>query len=333
MKPFYDFRMKRILLAIILGIGVLGFAQPSREKTKEIIKEQIVDKIKNYNPADLIPYSKDGKKWALMDVKSRKILTDFMLNEPSTFNSELNVSINVGERERVMSINTKYDISPFLVVCSMKSEILEVKETDELGFQVDEKGRMTAYNKDYKYISNPILYKGVYYAIVAYEKDERSDFGGVKVLINQKGKERKGFRFREVGDTYYKDKKTGENVFYVEYFNGKKGFVTISRKRKLYGELMNSIDPSDVLGYSVQKDGESTDEIKKSGVVDITTQEWVIKPQEKYKIYDIVYTSLEEINFLTVRDRNKATVYFLATDKSGQHFVLDINGKPILPKE
>ena len=333
MKPFYDFRMKRILLAIILGIGVLGFAQPSREKTKEIIKEQIVDKIKNYNPADLIPYSKDGKKWALMDVKSRKILTDFMLNEPSTFNSELNVSINVGERERVMSINTKYDISPFLVVCSMKSEILEVKETDELGFQVDEKGRMTAYNKDYKYISNPILYKGVYYAIVAYEKDERSDFGGVKVLINQKGKERKGFRFREVGDTYYKDKKTGENVFYVEDFNGKKGFVTISRKRKLYGELMNSIDPSDVLGYSVQKDGESTDEIKKSGVVDITTQEWVIKPQEKYKIYDIVYTSLEEINFLTVRDRNKATVYFLATDQSGQHFVLDIKGNPILPKE
>ena len=61
-------------------------------------------------------------------------------------------------------------------------------------------------------------------------------------------------------------------------------------------------------------------------------QEWVIKPQEKYKIYDIVYTSLEEINFLTARDRNKATVYFLATDQSGQHFVLDIKGDPILPK-
>ena len=67
--------------------------------------------------------------------------------------------------------------------------------------------------------------------------------------------------------------------------------------------------------------------------MDITTQEWVIKPQEKYKIYDIVYTSLEEINFLTARDRNKATVYFLAIDQSGQRFVLDINGNPILPKE
>ena len=317
--------MKRILLAVMLGIGVLGFAQPSREKTKEIIKEQIVDKIKGYKLTDLVPYSKDGKKWALMDVKSRKILTDFILNEPSIFNPELNVNINVGERERVMSINTKYDISPFLVVCSMKSEILEVKETDELGFQVDEQGKMTAYNKDYKYISNPILYKGAYYAIIT-KKDKTN------VLINQKGVEQEDFRFRVMVDTDYKDKKTGENVFYVEDFKGKKGFVTMSRKKKLYGELMNNIEYS-FFGYNIQNDSENIKKIKKSGVVDITTQKWIIKPQEKYKIYDIIYTSSEEINIETVEDRNKTTVYFLATDQSGQHFVLDIKGKPILPKE
>ena len=91
--------MKRILLAVMLGIGILSFAQDSEEKIKGMIKEQIVDKIKNYKHTDLVPYSKDGKKWALMDVKSRKILTDFILNEPSTFNSELNVNINVGERK------------------------------------------------------------------------------------------------------------------------------------------------------------------------------------------------------------------------------------------
>ena len=326
--------MKRILLAVMLGIGVLGFAQPSREKTKEIIKEQIVDKIKGYKPTDLVPYSKDGKKWALMDVKSRKILTDFILNEPSTFNSELNVNINVGERKEEMTIYADYYISSLLAVCYVsKRGVLDVKEMDELGFQVDEQGRMTAYNKDYEYISNPILYKGIYYAIVAYEKDEWSDFGRVKVLINQKGKERKGFRFREMDDTYYKDKKTGENVFYVEDFKGKKGFLTISGKKKLYGELMNGIEPSAVLGYSVQKDGENTNEIKKSGVVDITTQEWLIKPQEKYKIYRIIYTSSEKIDDRKIENRNKATVYFLATDQSGQHFVLDINGNPILPRE
>ena len=184
---------------------------------------------------------------------------------------------------------------------------------------------MTAYNKDYKYISNPILYKGAYYAIIT-KKDKTN------VLINQKGVEQEDFRFRVMVDTNYKDKKTGENVFYVEGFDGKKGFVTMSRKKKLYGELMNNIEYS-FFRYNIQNDSENIKKIKKSGVIDLVTQEWLIKPQEKYKIYEIVYTSLEEIGILTAEDRNKATVYFLATDQSGQHFVLDINGNPILPKK
>ena len=326
--------MKRILLAVMLGTSLLGFAQSSREKTKEIIKEQIVDKIKNYKLTDLVPYSKDGKKWALMDVKSRKILTDFILNEPSTFNSELNVNINVGERKEEMTINANYDISPLLAVCYVsKRGVLDVKEIKKLGFQVDEYGRMLARNKEYKYISNPILYKGAYYAIVTYEKNERSYFVRVKALINQKGKERKGFRFREMDDTYYKDKESGETILYVEDFEGKKGFLTISGKKKLYGELMNDGWYGGRLGYSVQKDRGDLNEVKKSGVVDITTQEWLIKPQEKYKIYDIIYTSSERIMEDNAENRHKATMYFLATDQSGQHFVLDINGNPILPRE
>ena len=325
--------MKRILLAVMLGTSLLGFAQSSREKTKEIIKEQIVDKIKNYKLTDLVPYSKDGKKWTLMDVKSRKILTDFILNEPSTFNSELNVNINVGERKEEMTIYANYDISPLLAVCYVSRRgVLDVKEIKGLGFQIDEYGRMLARNKEYKYISNPILYKGAYYAIVTYEKNERSDFGRVKALVNQKGKERKGFRFREMDDTYYKDKESGETILYVEDFEGKKRFLTISGKKKLYGELMNNIEPSAILGYSVQKDSQDLNEVKKSGVVDITIQEWLIKPQEKYKIYDIIYTSSERIMEDNAENRHKATVYFLATDQSGQHFVLDIKGNPILPK-
>ena len=326
--------MKRILLAVMLGTSLLGFAQSSREKTKEIIKEQIVDKIKNYKLTDLVPYSKDGKKWTLMDVKSRKILTDFILNEPSTFNSELNVNINVGERKEEMTIYANYDISPLLAVCYVSRRgVLDVKEIKGLGFQIDEYGRMLARNKEYKYISNPILYKGAYYAIVTYEKNERSDFGRVKALVNQKGKERKGFRFREMDDTYYKDKESGETILYVEDFEGKKRFLTISGKKKLYGELMNNIEPSAILGYSVQKDSQDLNEVKKSGVVDITIQEWLIKPQEKYKIYDIIYTSSERIMEDNAENRHKAMVYFLATDQSGQHFVLDIKGNPILPKK
>ena len=88
-----------------------------------------------------------------------------------------------------------------------------------------------------------------------------------------------------------------------------------------------------LLGYSLQKDNDDIRKIKKSGIVDLTTQEWLIKPQERYKIYGIRYTSSERIMEDNAENRHKATVYFLATDQSGQHFVLDIKGKPILPKK
>ena len=312
--------MKRILLAVMLSIGVWGFAQSE----EEIVQKYIIDKIKGYKPTDLVPYSKDGKKWALMDVKSRKILTDFVLNWPSTFNPEFEADINIGKSNYGMVINTNYDILPLVIACSIP-EWFDVKKTDEIGFQVDEQGRITTYNKDYEYISDPILYKGEYYIIII-KKDKTN------VLINQKGVEQEGFHFRVMEDTYYKDRETGENVFYVEGFDGKKGLVTISGKKKLYGELLQEVY-SGVLGYSVQKDNENIKKIKKSGVVDITTQEWLIKPQEKYKIYDIIYTSSEELKKYDVTNRNKATIYFLATDQSGQRFVLDIKGNPILPKE
>ena len=312
--------MKRILLAMMLFISALGFAQSE----KEIVQKYIIDKIKGYKPTDLVPYSKDGEKWALMDVKSRKILTDFVMRIPSTFNPEFMADINIGKWNYGMMINTNYDILPLVIACSIP-EWFDVKETDELGFQVDEQGRMTAYNKDYEYISNPILYKGEYYIIII-KKDKTN------VLINQKGEEQEGFRFREMDDTYYKDKESGETIFYVEGFDGKKGLVTISGKKKLYGELMNNTQYS-FFGYNIQNDSENTNEIKKSGVVDITTQEWLIKPQEKYKIYRIIYTSSEEIDDRKIENRNKATIYFLATDQSGQHFVLDIKGNPILPRE
>ena len=313
--------MKRILLALMLGMGVLGFAQSE----EEIVQKYIIDKIKGYKLTDLVPYSKDGKKWALMDVKSRKILTDFVLSWPSTFNPEFMADINIGKWVYGMMINTNYDILPLVIACPIpEREWFDVEKTDELGFQVDEQGRMTAYNKDYEYISNPILYKGEYYIIII-KKDKTN------VLINQKGEEKEGFHFKEILDIYYKDRETGENVFYVKDFEGKRGFVTMSGKKKLYGKLLSGIYYP-ILGYGLQKDGFYLNEIKKSGVVDITTQEWLIKPQERYKIYGIRYTSSERIMEDNAENRHKATVYFLATDQNGQHFVLDINGNPILPK-
>ena len=316
--------MKRILLAVILSIGVLGFAQNSEKKLEKMMKKQIVDKIKNYKPTDLVPYSKDGNKWALMDVKSRKILTDFILNEPSTFNPD--IYINIDEtRYRKVRISWEYAVGVIREMRAMGSS-MDIMKTQELGFQVDKYKRIISHHADYKNISSPIMYKGEYYAIISSKEKEG------RMLINQKGEEQAGFHFKYFTKTYYEDKESGETILYVEDFEGKRGFITISGKRKLYGELMNDVKSSSVLGYSIQKDGKNIDEIKKSGVVDILTQEWIIKPQEEYKIYDIKYITSQK-EYMWVEDREKAIMYFLATDQSGQRFVLDIKGNPILPKE
>ena len=316
--------MKRILLAVMLSIGVWGFAQ----NIEKIIKEQIVDKIKGYKPTDLVPYSKDGKKWALMDVKSRKILTDFVLNYSDTFDPEFYVNIDRTGLEEEMKISSDYMIRPIMremILVPYKAS-KGVESMEEPGFQMDEKGEMTKLNFKYRSFSNPILYKGEYYAVVKQEEK--------KILINQKGEELKEFHFESMEELHYKDKESGGSILYVKDFDGKKGFMTILGKKKLYGEIMNDFTIfNPVLGYSVQKDSEDLNEVKKSGVIDLTTQEWLIKPQEKYKIYRVKYTSTEEIDEKNIQNRNKVTIYFLAKDQSGQRFVLDINGKPILPKK
>ena len=320
--------MKRILLAMMLSTGVLGFAQSE----EEIVQKYIIDKIKGYKPTDLVPYSKDGKKWALMDVKSRKILTDFVLASPNTFNPDIYADLYGKYSEKSEIIYSDYRLESEAGSIYPPPAVQTV-DANNPAFQVEEKRKIEVDETKYKYILKPILYKEKYYAIAT--KKDNSD-----VLINERGEELKGFHFRVIKD---KDKNPNEKIFYVEGFDGKKGFITISGKKKLYGELMNEprsyvFDQGhqSAFGYSLQNDNVDIRKIKKSGIVDTSTQEWLIKPQEKYKIYSILYTSSEimmEDEEYDVTNRNKATVYFLATDQSGQHFVLDIKGNPILPKK
>ncbi len=261
-----------------------------------------------------------------MDVKSRKILTDFVLGSPNTFNPDIYVKLYGESGVESEIIYSDYRVEREPVAIDPPAAVQTV-DPNNPAFQVEEKRKIKVDKAKYKYAFEPILHKEEYYAVASKKDNSRA-------LINEKGEELEGFHFEMMEEIiHYKDKESGETIFYVEGFDGKKGLVTISGKKKLYGELLQDVY-NGILGYIVQKDGESTDEIKKSGIVDMIAQEWLIKPQEKYKIYDIIYTSSEALNIWrsSVKDRDKANIYFLATDQSGQHFVLDIKGNPILPK-
>lgn len=314
---------------IALAIGLLTSVGISAQDCTEKAQKLIIDKIKNYNPTDLVPYSEDGKKWAFLDIKSKKLVTDFVLGYANTFSP----------RYRTYLDKCEVNINPDYSFISKKEQTIETyaprdirKATKkDLGFDVNEKGEITAYSKTYeiKYkglqnINKPILYDGKYYAILTKEDES--------VLIDQKGVEQDAFRFKVMFSI--KHKNNGEEVLYVEDKQGKKGFITLSGRKILYGKLFNSARNIN-LGYSIQNDRKDyLDTITTSGVLDLTTQTWHIKPQNQYKIYHILSSFTEKIDKSDARNRDKAQIFFLAKDKEGKkHFVLDKNGKPILPKK
>lgn len=317
---------------IALAIGLLTSVGVSAQDCDKQIKKQIINKIKNYKPTDLVPYSENGLKWAFVDVKSKKRITDFVLGYAKTFDPNFRTYLNDCEVNIEPDYSFTTEPAELYAVDIASDDNVSKATKEDLGFDVNEKGEMTAYSKTYKIkefdssnISNPILYNEKYYAVLSKENEE--------VLIDQKGVEQEDFHFKRMFSI--KHKNSGEEVFYVEDKQGQKGFITLSGRKILYGELISPAHNSN-LGYSIQKKGKSYNNgsITISGVLDLTTQTWLIKPQSEYKIYDILFSSSEKIDSNKAENRDKVQVFFLAIDKNNEkRFVLDKNGTPILPKK
>ncbi|MBA5793063.1 hypothetical protein H1R17_05660 [Flavobacterium sp. xlx-214] len=320
--------MKKIIPLLFCTFTFYSHAQEI--DCKKFVQTEIINKIKNYPPTDLVPYSTDGKKWSLMDVKSKKIITNPFMESRSTFHPSLLVypnnnctSIEVANNFNIQEVNFIDRESPSRA---------SLPTIEGLGFEVDENGTMTAYSKKYKHnsddmsnISKAIKHNNEYFAII---RRIGENLIGEHVLINQKGQAQSGFVFKDIKLLPYLYE--NENLLYIEDFNGKQGFITLRGEHFFYGELIR-YPFNNSFGYSVQNNiTENKENITNSGVIDLTTLQWLIKPQEKYKIYDIVYTSSEEISTSNPKNRNKANIYFLAT-QNGEHFVLDINGNAIKP--
>lgn len=313
-----------LILCVCMGVGVYA------QDCQKIVQKELINRIKKYNPTDLVPYSKDGYKWALIDVKSKTRVTDYMFEYYITFNPKMIWYVN-DCRVEVSSNYTFTTEKAQLFAMDYEEKAYISKATKEsLGFEVNDKGEMTAYSKSYKgsdsdswNISEPIFHNGAYYAILRKEKEE--------VVINQEGVEQETLRYKKMIEMEYKNQ--GENLIYVEDFEGKKGFVTLSGRKILYGELMNR-PINDKFGYSVQAKEEREDEnnIAEAGVLDLTTQTWIIAPQKEYRIYEILHTSTKEIEYQSAENRDKVQIFFIAFNKN-EHFVLDKNGNPIKPKQ
>lgn len=312
--------MKKTLM-ILMSIMVLNISAQTEEKCHQWAKDNIIKKIKKHTPTNLLPYSDDnGMTWGLLDIKSRKRVIAPIFKHFVVFNPFL--IFNKEGCEQRIKIDNYYNV--YTSYGDEKIGFLQegYDYTDELGFKVDEKGKMLSYSKSYKKseldrenISNPIKINEKYYAII-YADDRH-------YLINSKGEEQ-GLSFKELKAFYHKDD-NGEFLFsYIDDHNVN-GLITLSGRKIMEGELLSPpISDWYDFEYSIQANHTH------SGVLDLSTLQWVIKPQTKFHIYKVIYTSKKYIGFPHSGSRSDVNIYFLAK-KGEKHFVIMSNGEQILP--
>ncbi len=328
-KIFFLFILTANLLnsnAQSIGMSVGISNDPNNTNCDEFIKKEIIKKLTKYKPTDLVPFSTDGNHWSLMDVNSKKIVTAPLFN-----GTALSLSF---KPDLEFDTETCYGIiSKNYIVKRNEISVMDVRGAqptiNELGFQVNANGVITDYSKSYndRILLHPVKYQGIFYTVI---NDEENNF-----LINQNGEKIPNFVFKKI--VPIQTTINEEPLFFVIDSNNVKGIITFSGKKLFYGEILNR--PCDeYFGYVIQYDLESgcgynnLEKITRSGVLDLSTQKWIIAPQTKYKIYSMIYTSSQVIeDEHAISKRNKVNIYFLAEQK-GKYFVIDKNGNAIKPK-
>lgn len=326
--------MKKLLIIVTIIFSTLSSFSQTMECEKDI--KEFVSNIQGRKTKDLIPYSiyNEGEyQWGYMDKTTKKKLTKPILEYPYMFNPDIKFFYK--DCEITINKDLTYKMEELMLFHYNVSQSIEqsiiVKDTTNnyIGFEVDAMGNLTAYSKKYyknEYyhgfnISKPFLYNNEYYAIVKNDKNQ-------SVIINRKGEEQKDFIFSNIIDTEHNYK--GEKLLYVEDSTGNKGLVTMAGDKILYGELLNYPYNSNYLfGYSLQHDGLKNghlyfDSISKSGILDLTTMQWLIKPQKEMKIIDIYFTSDNDIE-CEVQNRNLVDIYFIVEERN-MRYLIDIKG-------
>ena len=137
-----------------------------------------------------------------------------------------------------------------------------------------------------------------------------------------------------------------DNIWFkYKNIKGEEGFINMNGEKKLINSIISNsrsktngsfsfIDTENSVninyyGYSI----ESNDELY--GVLDLTTMNWLIKPQKIFKIDEINYATDKDLNEkYNLEDRTKLKFYFLVRDEKNQtSYYTDYKLKKYLPKK
>lgn len=292
---------------------------------ENFIRNEIIEKIQNIPPDELLPYTKNGIEWGIFDQKSQKILTPTFFKNIPIFQPDLKIDFPncKGEISRNFDfkiIENSQENSPLTEKNSKKISV-----TSEAGFSVDKKGKIIAYAQAYKKfkndnenISEPVFYKGQYFSVIKSQSPN--------ILIDKNGKPVENFQYPKIIPMPYL--KNNTPIFYIENFDKQKGLLNIKEEKILMGKILN-IPKNQNFGYSIQKDDFKKDNF--SGILDLTNYQWLIPPKNNLRITHIIYSSKEKINPLLEKNRKKAKIYFVA-EKNENYILLDEKENIFSPK-
>jgi len=302
--------MKKI---IFLALAVLGYSVHSHaQNCDSIARVDIIDKIKDYSPEDLLPYyDKDSHKWGYM-TKEGKILTKPLDNNVSSLLFNPNVYTLYKDCEiTIKGGDYSFVAKPIVYVSPPDGASLFLKTK---GFEVDTvKNRITAIAPKYdvNFLYTFFKYQGKYYAIVKLKSTRK--YG----IIDQEENILPNFDFKYEYlefNRYYKYK--NQLWFYFYDDNDNSGFKNVKGKVKFYNQLLSS----PYYGYE-QYCLQGNE--KQSGIFDLKKLKWIIKPQSEVNLLYMTHAGL---------DPEKQTVYII-TKKGEDEYLIDLRGREYKPKK
>lgn len=318
--------MKHFLVLLLIVIS----NNNSNAQDCKSIGKNLVSKIKKTNYKDLLPYydSKE-KKWGLMN-KNGNALTEPFDESPFTFNANIHntyfitnykgcdIDINYIDMEfNVKKHEEEYDeyaIAEYNEHNASDHDTLKgftVEKHQSLIVKTGEvknKMEISKFSNRFKEVESLFNYNDKWYALATLKNS--SQMG----IIDQNGETLPNFDFNYTKLyqlDYYNGIKDNEIWYYYEDLSNKMGFINIVGETIMKGELLSEcIFYNDY--YCVQKKDEE------SGVINLRTLKWAIKPQKNIKLQNIIE--------LGDYGNDNCSYYVLAIEGKEQYLV-DLNMK------
>jgi len=247
--------MKNLNYAIIILLITSSFINA---QNCDNIGKDLVNKIKNTNYKNLLPYYDSTKnKWGLMNKKGIA-LTEPFDDYPSTFEMNLhntfnivnykgcNININYTDMtfnaEKIEKQNNRYVTQETYGFKTPSSDTLSgftiefYSLVDLKTGKIENEGEVSNYSKKFKEVKKPFYKNNKWYALATLQSSS------LMGIINQNGQPIPNFNFNYIKLKeleYYKGKFKNEVWYYYEDLSNKKGFVNLAGETILNDELLS----------------------------------------------------------------------------------------------